>query len=88
MLPIYPDQSRGISQQRLRLATKCGIDLRYLQRWSAARRKDPLVQMGVDEIYFGKQVVLTLEQLATPADPSGTGENARDHRGHDGTTNR
>ena len=32
------------------------IDLRYLQRWSAARRKDPLVQMGVDEVYFGKQM--------------------------------
>ncbi len=28
----------------------------FLQRWSAARRKDPLVQMGVDEIYFGKQM--------------------------------
>ena len=26
------------------------------QRWSAGRRKDPLVQMGVDEIYFGKQM--------------------------------
>jgi len=33
------------------------IDLRYLKRWSAARRKDPLLQMGVDEIYFGKQML-------------------------------
>jgi transposase len=32
------------------------IDLRYLKRWSATRRKDGLEQMGVDEIYFGKQM--------------------------------
>jgi len=32
------------------------IDLRYLQRWSATRRKDGLEQMGVDEIYCGKQM--------------------------------
>jgi hypothetical protein len=31
-------------------------DVRYLKRWSATRRKDPLAQMGVDEIYFGKQM--------------------------------
>jgi len=41
---------------RLAASTVRAIDLRYLQRWSAARRKDPLVQMGVDEIYFGKQM--------------------------------
>src|SRR6202140_3412134 len=43
-------------QFRLAASTVRAIDLRYLQRWSAARRKDPLVQMGVDEIYFGKQM--------------------------------
>jgi hypothetical protein len=32
------------------------IDLRYLERWSAMRRKDRLAQMGVDEIYIGKQM--------------------------------
>jgi hypothetical protein len=32
-------------------------DRPYLQRWSAVRRKDPWVQMGADEIYFGKQVL-------------------------------
>ena len=32
------------------------IDLRYLKRWSATRRKEPLKQMGVDEIYFGKHM--------------------------------
>src|ERR1700751_5681571 len=35
----------GISPSTVR-----AIDLRYLKRWAATRRKDPLVQMGVDEI--------------------------------------
>jgi transposase len=30
------------------------IDLRYLERWAAARRQPALRQMGVDEIYRGK----------------------------------
>jgi transposase len=30
------------------------IDLRYLERWAATRRKPTLRQMGVDEIYRGK----------------------------------
>lgn len=30
------------------------IDLRYLERWAATRRKPALRQMGVDEIYRGK----------------------------------
>ena len=38
-------------------STVRAIDLRYLQRWSAVRRKDPWVQMGADEIYFGKQAL-------------------------------
>jgi transposase len=37
-------------------STVRAIDLRYLQRWSATRRKARLEQMGVDEIYFGKQM--------------------------------
>ena len=37
-------------------STVHAIDLRYLKRWSATRRKEPLGQMGVDEIYFGKQM--------------------------------
>jgi transposase len=32
------------------------IDQRYLKRWSATCRKDPLAQMGVDEIYVGKEM--------------------------------
>jgi transposase len=48
---------RQVAQQfRLATSTVRAIDLRYLQRWSATRRKDPLIQMGVDEIYFGKQM--------------------------------
>ena len=31
------------------------IDLRYLERWDAARRQPPLRQMGVDEIHMGKK---------------------------------
>ena len=37
-------------------STVRAIDLRYLERWTATRRKPPLIQMGVDEIYFGKQM--------------------------------
>jgi hypothetical protein len=37
-------------------STVRAIDLRYLKRWSARARKDGLEQMGVDEIYFGKQM--------------------------------
>ena len=35
-------------------------ELRYRKRWSAARRKDRLAQMGVDEIYFGKQMFIAV----------------------------
>src|SRR5712691_944402 len=31
------------------------IDLRYLERWAAKRRKPPLRQMGVDALYRGKK---------------------------------
>jgi transposase len=48
---------RQVARQfRLAASTVRAIDLRYLQRWSATRRKDGLEQMGVDEIYFGKQM--------------------------------
>ena len=36
-------------------STVRAIDLRYLERWDAKRRRPPLRQMGVDEIYRGKQ---------------------------------
>jgi transposase len=37
-------------------STVRAIDLRCLERWNKARRKPPLHQMGVDEIYPGKTV--------------------------------
>jgi transposase len=40
----------------LAASTVRAIDLRYLERWNATRRKAPLKEMGVDEIYFGKQM--------------------------------
>jgi transposase len=36
-------------------STVRAIDLRYLERWEASRRRQPLRQMGVDEIYRGKK---------------------------------
>ena len=36
-------------------STVRAIDLRYLERWAATRRKPVLRQMGVDEIYLGKK---------------------------------
>ena len=40
----------GLAQSTVR-----SIDLRYLERWEATRKKPPLRLMGVDEIYLGKQ---------------------------------
>lgn len=36
-------------------STVRAIDLRYLERWEVKRRRPPLRQMGVDEIYRGKK---------------------------------
>jgi transposase len=36
-------------------STVRAMDLRYLERWEAKRRRPPLRQMGVDEIYRGKK---------------------------------
>src|SRR6266702_1501651 len=36
-------------------STVRAIDLRYLKRWAATRRKPALRQMGIDEIYLGKK---------------------------------
>jgi transposase len=53
----------GLAQSTVR-----AIDLRYLERWNAARKKPALHQMGVDEIYLGKKtkfvtVVSNLESV-------------------------
>ena len=39
----------------LSASTVRAIDLRYLERWNAKRRRPALQQMGVDEIYLGKK---------------------------------
>lgn len=36
-------------------STVRAMDLRYLKRWAASRRKPALRQMGIDEIYLGKK---------------------------------
>jgi len=48
---------RQVARQfRLAASTVRAIDLRYLERWNAGRRQAPLEEMGVDEIYLGKQM--------------------------------
>ena len=48
--------ARQVARQlELAASTVRAIDLRYLERWSAARRQPALRQMGVDEIYLGKK---------------------------------
>ena len=48
--------ARQVARQfELPASTVRAIDLRYLERWAAARRKPALVQMGVDEIHLGKK---------------------------------
>lgn len=46
---------RVAKQFGLAESTVRGIDLRYLERWTASRRKPALRQMGVDEIHLGKK---------------------------------
>jgi transposase len=48
--------ARQVSRQfGLPASTVRAIDLRYLERWAAARKKPALAQMGVDEIFLGKK---------------------------------
>ena len=48
--------ARQVARQfGLAASTVRAIDLRYLERWAAGRRKPALKQMGVDEIYVGKK---------------------------------
>lgn len=46
---------RVARQFGLAASTVRAIDLRYLKRWAAGRRKPALRQMGVDEIHLGKK---------------------------------
>lgn len=55
----------GLAQSTVRT-----IDLRYLERWAATRRKTALRQMGVDEIHLGKkQKFLTVVCNLETAEP-------------------
>jgi transposase len=55
---------------RLSESTVRAIDLRYLERWAAARRKPALRQLGVDEIHLGKkQKFLTVVSNLETAEP-------------------
>jgi transposase len=48
--------ARRVARQfRLSESTVRAIDLRYLERWNATRRKPALKQMGVDELFLGKK---------------------------------
>jgi transposase len=48
--------ARQVARQfGLPASTVRAIDLRYLERWDASRRKPALRQMGVDEIHLGKK---------------------------------
>ena len=54
----------------LAASTVRSIDLRYLERWAASRRKPVLAQMGVDEIHLGKkQKFLTVVSNLDSAEP-------------------
>jgi transposase len=46
---------RVARQFGLAATTVRAIDLRYLKRWAAGRRKPALRQLGVDELYLGKK---------------------------------
>lgn len=57
-------------QLGLASSTVRAIDLRYLTRWAAARRRPPLKQVGVDEIWLGKRTkFLTVVTNLESAEP-------------------
>ena len=60
---------RVACQFGLAASTVRAIDLRYLERWPAARRKPALRQMGIDEIHLGKK-----QKFLTVVSNLGTGE--------------
>jgi len=61
---------RVAKQFGLAASTVRSIDLRYLERWAAGRRKPALRQMGVDEIHLGKkQKFLTVTSNLESGEP-------------------
>ena len=62
----------------LAASTVRAIDLRYLKRWAAGRRKPALRQMGVDEIYLGKkQKFLTVVSNLESGEPLWFGQDRK-----------
>ena len=69
---------RVARQFKLAASTVRALDLRYLQRWAAARRKPALRQMGVDEIYLGRtQKFLTVVSNLRTGEPLWMGRDRR-----------
>jgi transposase len=68
--------ARQVARQwGLAASTVRSIDLRYLERWAAGRRKPALKQMGVDEIYVGKKTkFLTVVSNLEAGEPLWFGE--------------
>src|ERR1700693_4083641 len=61
---------RVAKQFGLAASTVRSIDLRYLERWTAQRRKPTLRQLGVDEIHLGKkQKFLTVTSNLESGEP-------------------
>jgi transposase len=62
----------------LAASTVRAIDIRYLKRWAAQRRKPALRFMGIDEIYLGKkQKFLTVVSNLETGEPLGFGPERR-----------
>jgi len=69
---------RVARQFKLAASTVRAIDLRYLERWDAARRKPALRDMGVDEIYLGRtQKFLTIVSNLRTGEPLWMGQDRR-----------
>lgn len=61
---------RVAKQFKLAESTVRNIDLRYLERWSAERKRPPLKHLGVDEIHLGKKTkFLTVASNLESAEP-------------------
>src|SRR5260370_40046431 len=75
---------QGARDVGLGASTVRAIDLRYLERWEARRRKPPLRQMGGDEIYRGeKGKVLTVVCNLETAEPVWVGRGRQKETLHD-----
>jgi transposase len=66
--------ARQVARQfQLPASTVRAMDQRYLERWAKSRKKPPLRQIGVDEIYLGKtQKFLTVVSNLEPASRCGS----------------